>query len=81
MRFGKWKVISGHRFLPRIILKWKSKECDGETSIAIRTVTISGVSKYFDEILGDAQSGKFLDYLEKCELSKNDCASWSSFVG
>jgi len=48
-------------FWPWIILKWISKEYDGETSIWIRTVTIRGVSKYFDEILGAAQSGKFFE--------------------
>jgi len=70
MRFVKWKVISWQMFWPWKILKWISKKYDRETSIWTRTVTIRWVSKYFDEILFAAQSGKFLEYLENVSFSR-----------
>ena len=60
MRCGKWNVITGQSPWPWIILKWISKEYDGETSIWITTVASSAVSKYFDEIFVLHKVGSFL---------------------
>ena len=66
MRFVKWKVIRGQRSWPCIILKWIWKEYDDETTIWIRTVASSGISKYFNELLSATERGKFLVVLGNC---------------